>query len=356
MPALGWDPLSGRQWLGVLLGVLGVVVTLSDRLGRPPSLTALVWTVIGLGGLAGGSLLQGRLLGRGGPTALTAVQVAAGAVTTAFWAPFDGSLRIPETASALTSFGWLALVAGVAGPLLLLALIGRHGPTRGTSLLFLVPSFTAFFGWLLLGERVGAVALLGLAIAGFGLWLGRRPARRRQPRRLPVPAGAGVRRARSPCSADPRRVAGMDLTLSDEEREIREWVRTFVTKELMPLEPEVLERERRGEAGITLDEVSAMQDKARESGFFGIQTPEEYGGMGLGAVMHALIEAELGRTFVPFKFGGDADNILFEANDEQRETLPASHDRGHAPQLLRDHRAGCRVRRAEHPHDRRTRR
>jgi drug/metabolite transporter (DMT)-like permease len=197
---LGWDTLSGRQWLGVLLGVLGVVVTLSDRLGRPPSLTALVWTVIGLGGLAGGSLLQGRLLGRGGPTALTAVQVAAGAVATAFWAPLAGSLRIPGTASALTSFGWLALVAGVAGPLLLLALIGRHGPTRGTSLLFLVPSVTAFFGWVLLRQPVGAVALVGLAIAGLGLWLGRRTVpSTTAPVRVPLPAGVGAMPGRTLC-------------------------------------------------------------------------------------------------------------------------------------------------------------
>jgi acyl-CoA dehydrogenase len=112
----------------------------------------------------------------------------------------------------------------------------------------------------------------------------------------------------------------MDLTLGEEEREIREWVRTFVTKEVMPLEPQVLERERDGERGVTLDEVRALQDKARESGFFGVHTPEEYGGMGLGAVMTALIETELGRTFVPFRFGGEADNILFDANDEQKET------------------------------------
>ena len=111
----------------------------------------------------------------------------------------------------------------------------------------------------------------------------------------------------------------MDLTLTDEELEIRDWVRTFVTKELMPLEPQVLERERDGKRGVTLDEVGALQDKARQSGFFGIQTPEEYGGMGLGAVMNALLEVELGRTFVPFKFGGDADNILFEADDEQKD-------------------------------------
>jgi acyl-CoA dehydrogenase len=114
-------------------------------------------------------------------------------------------------------------------------------------------------------------------------------------------------------------VADMDLTLTDEEREIRDWVRTFVTRELMPLEPQVLERERQGERGFTLAELRELQEKAKQSGFFGVLTPEEYGGMGLGSLMAALIEIELGRTFVQFKFGGDADNILFHANDEQKK-------------------------------------
>jgi acyl-CoA dehydrogenase len=111
----------------------------------------------------------------------------------------------------------------------------------------------------------------------------------------------------------------MDLTLTDEEREIRDWVRTFVSKELMPLEPQVLERERQGERGFTLEQLRELQGKAKQSGFFGVLTPEEYGGMGLGSLMAALIEIELGRTFVQFKFGGDADNILFHANDEQKK-------------------------------------
>jgi hypothetical protein len=36
----------------------------------------------------------------------------------------------------------------------------------------------------------------------------------------------------------------MDSTLTDEQRDIRDWVRTFVRKELLLLEPEVLTRER----------------------------------------------------------------------------------------------------------------
>lgn len=111
----------------------------------------------------------------------------------------------------------------------------------------------------------------------------------------------------------------MDFSLSVEEREIRDWVRTFVRKELVPLEQEVLRRERAHQPGLTSDELSELRQKAKKSGFWGVQTPPEYGGMGLSAVMTALLEAELGRTFVPFSFGGSADNILFHANDEQKE-------------------------------------
>ena len=111
----------------------------------------------------------------------------------------------------------------------------------------------------------------------------------------------------------------VDFSLNTEEREVRDWVRTFVERELVPLEPEVLRRERRGAAGLTGDELRELQLKAKESGFWGVQTPEEYGGMGLSAVMTALLEAELGKTFVPFRFGGAVDNILFYTNEEQKQ-------------------------------------
>src|SRR6202012_3308944 len=62
-----------------------------------------------------------------------------------------------------------------------------------------------------------------------------------------------------------------------------------------------------------------LQAKARRSGFWGVNTPEEYGGMDLGAVMSAILMMECGRTFVPFSFGGYADNILYAANDEQKQ-------------------------------------
>jgi acyl-CoA dehydrogenase len=110
----------------------------------------------------------------------------------------------------------------------------------------------------------------------------------------------------------------LDFSLGDEERQIRDTVRSFIEREVMPLEPEVLRNERAGRPGVDPEVLKDLRLKARRAGFWGVTTPEEYGGMNLGAVMSAIIAMETGRTFVPFTFGGTADNILYAGDDEQK--------------------------------------
>ncbi len=180
--ALRWEALTPRRWVGIALGVLGVVITLADRVGRPPSVAALLWTLGGLAGLAAGTLLQSRLSLRSGPAATASVEVAAAAIVLAIWAPAKGSLAIPLTAHALGTFAWLALITGVGAPLLLFALIRQRGAVRASSLLFVVPAVTAIASWPVLGTTIGPLAVAGLIVAGAGLWLARvRP----QPPTLP---------------------------------------------------------------------------------------------------------------------------------------------------------------------------
>jgi acyl-CoA dehydrogenase len=110
----------------------------------------------------------------------------------------------------------------------------------------------------------------------------------------------------------------MDFSLSDEERAIRDTARQFIAKEVMPLEAEVLRRERNHQPGLERSELVELRQKAKKFGYWGLGTPEQYGGMELPAVMQSLIWTEVGRTFVPFSFGGEADNILYYANEEQQ--------------------------------------
>lgn len=117
----------------------------------------------------------------------------------------------------------------------------------------------------------------------------------------------------------------MDFSLSDAQRSIRDTARDFIEKEIVPLEPEVLRRERRGEPALPHAELRALQARAREFGFWGLGTPAAYGGAELPAITQSLVWTEIGRTFVPFVFGGETDVILYKANEAQREEylLPA---------------------------------
>ncbi|BCJ88544.1 acyl-CoA dehydrogenase family protein [Effusibacillus dendaii] len=111
----------------------------------------------------------------------------------------------------------------------------------------------------------------------------------------------------------------MHFRLTDEQRMVQQTIRKFVEKELMPLETEVLRNEREGRPGISREKINELQEKARKIGFWGINTPEEYGGANLGQMMQAIVSMEVSRTFVPFRFGGFADNILYYCNEEQKK-------------------------------------
>ncbi|MFE5428769.1 acyl-CoA dehydrogenase family protein [Peribacillus simplex] len=111
----------------------------------------------------------------------------------------------------------------------------------------------------------------------------------------------------------------MDLRLSDEQKMVQKTIRKFVENELIPLENEVLRNEMAGKPSLSEGTLKDLQEKAKKAGFWGINTPEEYGGADLGQLMMAIVLMEVSKTFVPFSFGGSADNILYYANEEQKQ-------------------------------------
>lgn len=111
----------------------------------------------------------------------------------------------------------------------------------------------------------------------------------------------------------------MYLRLTEEQKLVQQTIRKFVKEELMPLENEVLKNEREGRPSLSKEKMQELREKAKEFGFWGINTPEEYGGANLGQMMLAIVLMELSKTFVPFSFGGSADNILYYGNEEQKK-------------------------------------
>jgi len=111
----------------------------------------------------------------------------------------------------------------------------------------------------------------------------------------------------------------MDFELPEEIRALKDSVRKFVDRELIPLERKSME-------GLDLKpEVRAsLEKKAQELGLWMLDIPEEYGGAGLSMVGQVVVWEELGRTIAlpprgPGVFGPEAMPLLFTLNPEQKE-------------------------------------
>ncbi len=111
----------------------------------------------------------------------------------------------------------------------------------------------------------------------------------------------------------------MDFELSSEQKMMLDVTRRFVERELMPLEGQMQEAELAGQYFPDPETTKALQLKAKQAGLWGLMTLEGYGGAELGFMMTTLIWMETARSFVPFQYGGHADNILYHANEAQKE-------------------------------------
>ena len=124
----------------------------------------------------------------------------------------------------------------------------------------------------------------------------------------------------------------MDFDLSDEHRMLKDLVHRFVTDKLMPLEPRILAREASGEpTALTPEETAPIDAASRDLGLWGLDAPEDVGGMDLPAVAMVGVNEELGRTIVPYTLPPDSPNLRMLAatvTDRQREAYLAPYVRG----------------------------
>lgn len=126
----------------------------------------------------------------------------------------------------------------------------------------------------------------------------------------------------------------MDFTLQEEHRMLQDTVRRFVRQELLPLESLVLQRDTQGLTGEDLlpPEVDEkLLEKAKAAGLWGLDVPEEFGGLNLDAFSKCLANEELHKTITPFTFPPDAPNLhmlMQTCTPEQRERYLIPYARG----------------------------
>ena len=161
-----------RQWLGLALGLVGVVLVVGDRIAvERLEFGAVMLSVLALASITLGTVWQKR---HGAAVDLrtgAAIQFMAAALV---MAPFALTLETREvrwTGEFVFAMAWLVLVLSLGAIFLLLFLIRQGAASQVASLFYLVPPTTALMAWPLFGETYTLTAAAGMGFGMLAVWL-----------------------------------------------------------------------------------------------------------------------------------------------------------------------------------------
>jgi drug/metabolite transporter (DMT)-like permease len=170
-PLLG-ERVRAIQWLGLALGLAGVALVVSNKLGGPDvGMGPVVLTLLSLLAITAATLYQKRFIPHFDLRTGQVVQFAASVLVTLPFALAFESFHIEWNAQVVAAMLWSIFVLTGGGISLLFMMI-RHGEaTRVTSYMYLVPAVTALMAWAMFDERLGTMAVVGMLVTITGVAL-----------------------------------------------------------------------------------------------------------------------------------------------------------------------------------------
>ncbi len=172
------EKLNPRQWLGMALGLAGVVLVVVSKFTLAnANATALGAAGIALLGITFGTLYQKRHCSHMDLRTGGVIQFSATGLVMLLLA-FTVETRIVQWSGQFVfALFWLAVVLSIGAISLLYLMIRRGAASKVASLFFLTPSVTAIMAFLLFDESLTWLAMAGLLVTAAGVALVMRPVR-----------------------------------------------------------------------------------------------------------------------------------------------------------------------------------
>jgi len=171
LAAIGSKILT-RQWLGLVLGFIGLVMVVSRKFGTGGEANWLNLS-LALGALFSitiGTLYQKRFVTSCDVRTANTVQLGAALLVTLPLAALELE-TIRWNAELLGAIAWSVLALTLGGSSLLYLLIQKGAAASVTSLMYLVPPTTALMAWILFAEPITLTTVLGTLLTAWGVAL-----------------------------------------------------------------------------------------------------------------------------------------------------------------------------------------
>ncbi|MES3009466.1 MAG: DMT family transporter [Pseudomonadota bacterium] len=168
--------VTRRQWAGLALGFIGLLLVVSRKFGQGAEADwfNLSLAIGALFSITVGTLYQKRYVQPCDVRSASAIQLSA-ALLVALPLALMESEAIAWSGEMVAAMAWSVLALTLGGSSLLYLLIQRGAATSVTTLLYLVPPTTALMAWMLFDEPITLVTLVGTALTAIGVSLVVRP-------------------------------------------------------------------------------------------------------------------------------------------------------------------------------------
>jgi drug/metabolite transporter (DMT)-like permease len=165
------ERVTPLQWMGLLLGLAGVVLILHNRPMSGEAGWGWLASGVSLVSITLGTLYQRRYCNKIDWRAGNFVQYVAVMIFFAAAAAAFESNEVHWTREFVLSVAWLAIVLSIGSIGLLYWLIRRSAATSVASLFYLVPAVTALMAYVLFGEKLDTVAIIGMIACAAAVFL-----------------------------------------------------------------------------------------------------------------------------------------------------------------------------------------
>ena len=159
------------QWAGLLLGLAGVLLILHDRPMSGEAGWGWLASGVSLVSITLGTLYQRRYCGKIDWRAGNLVQYIGVTIFFAVGALLFENRVVHWTTEFVLALGWLAVVLSIGSIGLLYWLIRRSAATSVASLFYLVPAVTAIMAYILFGEWLNPIAIVGMIACAAAVFL-----------------------------------------------------------------------------------------------------------------------------------------------------------------------------------------
>ena len=166
------EKINSRQWLGLFLGLIGVVLVLSAKLNtHGVTISNILWNVFALISITAGTIYQKKNCPSFDLRIGSFIQFMTSAFISGLAAIAFETRVVQWSNEMIGALVWSIFFISIGAISLLFVLIRRGNATKVSSIMYLTPPTTAVLAWIFFKEPLTPIIVIGTIVTSLGVLL-----------------------------------------------------------------------------------------------------------------------------------------------------------------------------------------